>query len=648
MKRIVQTFICGFALLLPLPILAQTPIGSQFQVNTYTTGDQGDGSQSSCGYWKHRSLDVASDTAGNFVVVWQSRDQDGDSDGIFGQRFDSSGVKQGSEFQVNVTTASGQWTPVVATDVAGDFVVAWNSFYPSSYDTDIFARRFDSSGAPSGSEFQVSENGYFYGGYHYASYYLVQNPEARIDDSGKFVVVWEREGDGYDGRQIMGRRYDSSGTSLGGVFQVSDDSVVPYPGTYFLWNRVPDVGVDPSGGFVVVWMATHGYLGGYAVPGRRFDSAGSPQGGEFQVNTQRLDDYYGLPTYSYWESSPAITGTSDGRYLVVWSSDTLDSERLSGAGGGFYDAAGRFLENDGTPAGPDFRITTTSYYSFEGCPTVAEIAGDKFVVVWQSSYADRVHGQLVTSTGDLVGPEFVVDTGTASSSRGYTPVVAAQGSEFVVVWTSAAAGSFDVFGQRFDASEPPACTSTPRTNCREQTRNRGSFRFREPSNPARKSLAWRAPKLEATTFAEFGDPFTDTDYALCVYDESGASQPVLQARMPAGDTCNLVPCWTELSPPGKAVRYLDSLQDPDGIRFLLLRSGDEGTARVSTRGRSGNLDLPSGALTPPVTVQLQASNGLCVTTRYDERIRKNEPGNFRARPGSPSGAFLDRGPGLFE
>jgi hypothetical protein len=51
-----------------------TPLGNEFRANTYTTG-----SQAPCS--------VASDAAGNFVVVWQSYGQDGSNSGIFGRRF---------------------------------------------------------------------------------------------------------------------------------------------------------------------------------------------------------------------------------------------------------------------------------------------------------------------------------------------------------------------------------------------------------------------------------------------------------------------------------------------------------------------------------------------------------------------------------
>ena len=55
------------------------PLGPEFRVNTYTTN-----------YQVVRS--VASDSAGNFVVVWARRNQDGSGFGVFGQRYASTGA----------------------------------------------------------------------------------------------------------------------------------------------------------------------------------------------------------------------------------------------------------------------------------------------------------------------------------------------------------------------------------------------------------------------------------------------------------------------------------------------------------------------------------------------------------------------------
>jgi len=66
---------------LPAPAGAQ-PVGSEFQINTYTLGNQRPKPGNA----------IAADELGNFVVVWQSDAQDGSAYGVFGQRFDGAGA----------------------------------------------------------------------------------------------------------------------------------------------------------------------------------------------------------------------------------------------------------------------------------------------------------------------------------------------------------------------------------------------------------------------------------------------------------------------------------------------------------------------------------------------------------------------------
>ena len=121
---------------------AQQPIavGPEFQVNTYTTDAQ-------------YAPAVASDAAGNFVVVWysdRSSGADASNSSIQGQRYDASGVALGSEFQINTYTTSIQTRPAIATDGSGGFVVVWESVGSAGTDTlgrSIQGQRYDSSGA---------------------------------------------------------------------------------------------------------------------------------------------------------------------------------------------------------------------------------------------------------------------------------------------------------------------------------------------------------------------------------------------------------------------------------------------------------------------------------------------------------------------
>ena len=115
----------------PDPALAQpAPVGTEFQINTYTTDYQ-------------FGARVAMDPAGRFVVTWYSKLQDGDGVGVFAQAYDSSGAPAGSEFQVNTYTMGNQSEPRVAADAAGDFVIAWTSSGQDGDSGGIFAQRFE-------------------------------------------------------------------------------------------------------------------------------------------------------------------------------------------------------------------------------------------------------------------------------------------------------------------------------------------------------------------------------------------------------------------------------------------------------------------------------------------------------------------------
>jgi hypothetical protein len=160
------------------------PLGPEFRVNTYTTGDQ-------VGQF------VASDSAGNFVVVWTDNTQDGSGFGTFGQRYASSGIPLGPEFRVNTYTPGDQIAQAVASDSSGNFVVVWTDASLDGSLSGVFAQRYASSGGPLGPEFRV--NTYTSG---------VQGGSAvAADGAGNFVVVWT--GDFQDGSSlgVFGQRY---------------------------------------------------------------------------------------------------------------------------------------------------------------------------------------------------------------------------------------------------------------------------------------------------------------------------------------------------------------------------------------------------------------------------------------------------------
>lgn len=123
---------------------AGVPIGIEFQVNSETRGSQTDPA-------------IGLDDSGNFVVAWQGSDgEDGDGFGIYAQRYNFNGNPIGNEFLVNDTVQGDQTSPAVAIDASGGFTIVWAGEDNSS-EAGIFGQRFDSNGDRDGSEFQVNE-----------------------------------------------------------------------------------------------------------------------------------------------------------------------------------------------------------------------------------------------------------------------------------------------------------------------------------------------------------------------------------------------------------------------------------------------------------------------------------------------------------
>ena len=118
--------------------------GVESRLNTFVAGDQ-------------RAPAVAALLSNAFVVVWASDGQDGSGNGVYGQRFAANGAKAGKEFRINTFTAGNQSGPAVSRFGSGSgFVVAWASFQQDGESYGVYAQRFSDSGAKAGGEFRVN------------------------------------------------------------------------------------------------------------------------------------------------------------------------------------------------------------------------------------------------------------------------------------------------------------------------------------------------------------------------------------------------------------------------------------------------------------------------------------------------------------
>jgi hypothetical protein len=392
-------------------VSAQVPAGGEFQVNTYTTEYQGGPA-------------VASDGAGNFVVAWVSTGEDGDGTGVFAQRYDVAGAPRGLAFQVNSYTTNYQYPPSVASDAAGNFVVVWTSYAQDGSAGGIFGQRYDASGLPRGVEFRVNTmtgNGQV-------------GPSVASDAAGNFVVSWTSDGQDGDFLGVFGQRYDAAGARRGSEFQVN---------TYTTSSQhAPVVASDPAGSFVVTWASNGQDGSGSGIFAQRYDAAGERRGLEFQVSTYVVGH----------QGQPSVATDATGNSVVVWMSDPQDGDT--------WGVFAQRLDATGAPRGSEFQVNTYTT-SAEYSPTVASDAAGNFVVSWSSYDQDGssvgVFAQRYDASGAPRGSEFRINTYTTSIQ--WRSVVASDAAgNFVVAWESWLQdwSGVGVFAQRFGGLQPTA------------------------------------------------------------------------------------------------------------------------------------------------------------------------------------------------
>lgn len=391
--------------LAPMALEAQI-LGSEVQINATETGDQ-------------QGPSIGGGAAGGFVVVWSASDQGGSGDRIFGRRIDRSGAPRGEEILVSAGGVGDQSGAVVEVDGTGNSVVVWQRYDSINLRWQILGRRFDREGEPRGMEFEVGSR----------EPTRRMSPSVAMRDSGEFVVAWQQPDGGADG--IFARRFDAGGVALGNDFRVNA-STERNQGS-------PEVGMDGSGNFVVVW-ASNTFGGRLDVFARRFDAAGRPIEGEFQVNTHTLEYQFG----------PAIAMSRSGSFVVAWHSS-------DGQDGSSYGVFGQRFDPSGSPAGPEFQVNSFTS-GVQGNPDVAIGSNGEFIVAWDSEWQDGsqlgVFAQRYDGDGLPIGDEFRVNHSTLDDQ--YGPAAAFDGrGNAMLVWSSFGQDSpesFGVFGRRLRIS----------------------------------------------------------------------------------------------------------------------------------------------------------------------------------------------------
>src|SRR3954471_2284784 len=201
---------------------------------------------------------VAADGTGHYLVAWQSQGQDGSGWGVFARRFGADGAADGDEFRVNTETANNQMRPSVAASPVGAVVVWDGRDQPGGSGADVYAQRFDPTGATVGSEFRVNQS--------IESSQLVASVAMAAD--GRFVVVWVDDTADGESWGIRARTFGPDGTAAGPAFLVNT--------TAALGQSDAAVAMAPDGRIVVAWNGNGESANDYLVYARQFAADGTP------------------------------------------------------------------------------------------------------------------------------------------------------------------------------------------------------------------------------------------------------------------------------------------------------------------------------------------------------------------------------------
>ncbi|NTW03412.1 MAG: hypothetical protein HGA19_19410 [Oscillochloris sp.] len=176
---------------------------------------------------------------GDFVISWVSYGFHGLEGQVYARHYESDGTPRGAEFLVNTATAaSNPWSPSVAMDSNGNFVISWERGDLNKTDVDIYAQRYGADDSPRGNTFQVNT---FTAG--------VQTlPTVAMDTDGDFVISWQSNGQDDFAGGIYAQRYGANGNPRSAEFPVSSYLHVA--------QGYPAVAMDANGDFVISWESS--------------------------------------------------------------------------------------------------------------------------------------------------------------------------------------------------------------------------------------------------------------------------------------------------------------------------------------------------------------------------------------------------------
>ncbi len=355
--------------------------------------------------------DVAILSGGEQAIVWY--EQLGNSYNIVGKVFDSYGNVLKDDFLISTQSNNLVNNDPTITHLSdGGFVVAWYSYNLSTDNGDIVFQRFDAMGNAVGAQTVANT---------FANFSKSQ-PEIKSHPNGGFILTWTSYGQDGNNDGIRYRIYDADG---------NPNKNVDLPA-----NTIPngeqtgsDVAVLADGSAVIAFESSVNDESFGGIVARIINNSFTS---EFRVNTST----------SRLQIEPSVVALDNGGFMVVWSSNHVDSS--------IFVIYGQLFDSTGSPVGGEFQINTFDNVTAFN-PKITNLSNGDLVVVFDTNKG--VHAQRLDQAGNFLGAEIVVNN-IAGLPADNASVAATTDGGFIVTWNgySTAPTGYAIFSQRFDAT----------------------------------------------------------------------------------------------------------------------------------------------------------------------------------------------------
>ena len=281
---------------------------------------------------KNNDPQIAMAPSGSFVICWLNWIYVGDDRliDIWVQGFDSLGQPAWPRKQVDIdrpTYSLTEWMPSMAMDKDGNFIVVWAT-QDSTYERDVYAQRFSSSGERIGNNFRVNQE----------SRSSSQFPDVAFNSQGYFLICWQGVAycPGWFSDYVLARIYNPAGEPITNELQLFSPCVSKWKG-----SAVPAVAANSQNNFIIAANAfdtLHTYPNNTVIV-QTFDTLGNP------VDTAKVvSDVIDMKDIFF---RPRIAIDSADDYVVVWSDLRCQP---------FSNLWAQRFNSSGEPRGQNYRI----------------------------------------------------------------------------------------------------------------------------------------------------------------------------------------------------------------------------------------------------------------------------------------------------